>query len=146
MSNIFYILLLLDTISLATVTVISLGATPGFTSANRYAFHYFLYSVLTSITAYSGSFLMYTCTNTFDVNVMVFMSTIKELSFVFENPAFIIGAAMILLKFIFFFGLFPFQQYVLEAAPFLTFGFLFFFTVVSKLPILVSFLTFLKVL
>jgi len=51
---------------------------------------------------------------------------------------------MVFVKFLFLFGVFPFQRVVTEVSLRLNFGYLFFFLVVSKFPALIIFLKVLK--
>jgi len=146
LDNLFYILLMMDAISLVTVAVVAISATPGFTEALGFSLHYYMYSIFTSVLGYTGCFLFYTNFNSVNVNAIVFGATVDVAAPVFMNPAYTIGAVLIVIKFLFLFGAFPFQLVILEVSSRLNFSYLFYFLVVSKLPILVVFLKLMKVL
>jgi len=58
--------------------------------------------------------------------------------------AFVIGCIFIFIKIFFLLGLFPFYQYVIEISSAVNYGFLFYFLIVSKLPVLLFLLYFIK--
>lgn len=134
MTNIFYALLLLDTLSLMSVSIISLSSTKGQTKANNFAFSYFTLSAATSILSYFGCFFIYLTIQTLNINAAVFLLKAEGVGVLAANPAFTIGVLFIIIKLMFLLGLYPFNHYVLEVSNVANYGFLFFFLVVAKFP------------
>lgn len=144
--HLFLILLLLDVMSLITAGIISFGGKPGYTDANHMAWQYFLYSVFTSFFGYAGCFLFYTITKNLNLHAALFISTVDKVQFVFSNGAFTVAGTFLLIKFLFLFSVFPFQQIVTDVSTRMNFGYLSFFLVSSKLPVLVSLTKILRVM
>jgi len=79
LDNLFYALLLMDAISLVTISLVGLSATPGFMSALSFSLHYYLFSIFSSLVGYAGCFLLYTNFKTLNVNAIVYMGTLESM-------------------------------------------------------------------
>jgi NADH:ubiquinone oxidoreductase subunit 2 (subunit N) len=145
--NFLHILLVLDAMSLMIVSIVALSSSLGRTRAISCALHYYVLSALTSFLSYVGCLFLYLTFYSLDVNVITFLEgSGEDLGGLFSNRAFFLGALLILIKVVFLLGLFPFQQYLIEISSAVNYGFLFYFLVVSKLPIFVVFLNLMKIL
>lgn len=146
LTNILYMLVMLDAISMVTVALVAVSG-PSTSRCVNYALHYYLLSAITSLVGYGGAFIWYNVFNTVDISVITFIGRITDDSgALFDSSAFIVGGIMLLVKFIFLLGLFPFQQYVLEITSTANYGLVFYLLVVSKLPVVVLALTLMKAL
>ena len=145
-TNVFLILLILDAISFTTAGIIAISGDDDCPISTGTGLIYFTYSVLTSVMGYIGCILIHSCVNSFDVNAIVFMWSTQDAVFVFENRAFSLGCFLILVKFVYYFALVPFQQYIVEAASMVNYAILFIILVVLKFPLFMAFVTFMKII
>ena len=128
-----------------TVAIIGLSAAPKFELYLTYALHYFMLSAVTSLFAYSGCLRLHGVFNTFNINAIVFILREGGLTELTQLNGFIFGCAFVFIKIFFLLGLFPFYQYVLEVSSAVNYGFLFYFLIVSKLPVLIFMFYFVKI-
>lgn len=145
-TNIFLIILMLDTISFTVAGAIAISGREESPVSTSTGLTYFTYSVLTSVLAYIGCLLIHSCVNSFDVNAIVFTSTIDSAAFVFENRAYAIGCFLVLVKFVYYFALVPFQQYIVEASTMVNYAILFVILGVLKFPVFIAFITVMKII
>jgi hypothetical protein len=131
---------------MATVALIILSAPFSDEDALNNGVHYFFYSIFTSMAGYIGCFLWYLTFKTIDVNAIIFLGNLDFTKFTFVNLAFWCGSILIILKLMFLFGVFPYQYVIAEVGKKLSYGYLFFFLVTLKLPMIVVFVKIVKVL
>lgn len=148
LDSIFMFFILFDAVSLITVSITgNSGQSDEETTISlSNALHYFFFSALTSAIGYGGCILLYTTLKTMDVSAIMVLAGESLPKNVFENKAFFLGIAMIMIKVLFFLGAVPFQYPTLEVSSRLNYGYLFLFLVVLKWPVLIFLIKLMKIL
>jgi len=135
-----------DGISLLIVAGVAMNVFYDEDRVVAFAVQYYALSIFTSILSYIGCFIIYYVTQTLEIGVISFLvDQGGAAGSIVGNPLMAVGGILITTKLAFLLGLFPFQRYVMDVSSACNYGFLSFFLVISKLPVLVVAMQFLKV-
>jgi len=144
LTNLFYILILFDAISILFISLIVLAEERRSKIASAYAMQYLIVSILTSLPAYAAVVIFNIHIGTFDAQSILTIASSPELAHLVQfgdNGAITAACFFLVIKAAFLFGVFPFQNYVAQLTSTGNYAFAAYFLVVAKFPLLFAIIT-----
>jgi formate hydrogenlyase subunit 3/multisubunit Na+/H+ antiporter MnhD subunit len=143
MDNIFYTIAAFDMLTMVTVAYVVLHEKPNESTHTSAALNYLYLSVFTSVCAYYGSYFLYSQYHSFSFRFHFLFFESGDVSL--PNGFVVLAWFFIGIKLVFLLGTFPFYKYVVDINSIITFPAIFYWSVVSKLAVVVNIVKFLCV-
>jgi NADH:ubiquinone oxidoreductase subunit 2 (subunit N) len=144
LDNLLFIIVVFDGIAMATAAFIVKHEKDHQWKHSRAALNYMFLSVFSSMCAYSGIFFLYTQYHSFSFSYYFFFFEGGNVAL--PNGFVVLGWFLIAVKLVFLLGIYPFYNYFVEIGSMLHYPSIFYWSVISKLPVIVYITKFISVI